>query len=143
MKARTIHDDFDHCFCCQMPRHATKLEAAHIRKRSMGQKRLDDRRAVILLCELCHKVFDNSGFTREGVTYPPIHHGHAVWMKLRYDDQDGEEYQQEKDYQGIVPGTCVGTWEYIRDAVFEGQIEHYVLSKGITMPPKEIRGHWL
>ncbi len=97
MKAATIHDDHDQCFCCGVPRNvgevimSRRLEMAHLRKRCMGLKRFDDRLAVILLCMTCHQVYDGprSGSTINGVTYPWITWGQAIRMKW---DRDYEYF---------------------------------------------------
>ena len=93
MDTKSIHNDFDFCFCCGFPRTRRldrKLEAAHLCKQSMGMKRPDDRRAVVLLCAMCHVRQENptpEPVMVSGQMLPPITGGNMVWLKRQFDPQ--------------------------------------------------------
>ena len=78
-----------YCWACRGRRkpewwHApwNPVERAHI----VNKPRVEDRRAVVLLCPLCHNALD------QRVKYandnrPQLTVGNAVWLKIEYDPQ--------------------------------------------------------
>ena len=98
MNTASIHNDCHYCFACGTRGFGLtrKLEAAHVAKRSMGQKRHDTRESVILLCNRCHRRLDNATpepVMIDGKLIPPITPGNVAWMKYTWD----EEYY-DRDY---------------------------------------------
>lgn len=65
---------------------------AHLSSGSGGAIRLNDRRAVVLLCPLAHlcHVADASKlnrFTVNGAKYPTVDSSHLIWIKQRMDPE--------------------------------------------------------
>lgn len=55
------------------------IERAHI----VNKPRVEDRRAVVLLCSLCHKLSHGETFNQETIRAPSLNN--MLWIKERFD----------------------------------------------------------
>jgi len=83
--------DHPYCWCCGRPSSDPPvwwsgpflIERAHI----VNKPRSEDRRAVILLCSLCHRI-QHGEIHREveyAKPYPAITLANMLWLKWKYD----------------------------------------------------------
>lgn len=55
------------------------IERAHI----VSKPRIEDRRCVVMLCSLCHKISHGERFS--GLVQPKLERPHLLWIKRRID----------------------------------------------------------
>lgn len=84
------------------------LQVAHIHSGSGSAKRMDDRRAVVLLCPLAHElhVADSHRHRTKvigNVPYPTIDASHLIWLKRYFDPNFYDEDYLERIWIGSPP----------------------------------------
>jgi hypothetical protein len=84
------------------------LQIAHIASGQGRAKRVDDARAVVLLCSLCHElhVSDCTRLTHKticGSAYPTIDERHTLWLKKYFDPEYYDESFLGRIWIGIPP----------------------------------------
>jgi hypothetical protein len=88
--AMLMHTEFPHCWWCgRGVEHKPDswfapwlIERAHI----VSSPRVEDRRAVVLLCSMCHRVSHGEQLvlpSMEKLVVPQV--SHMVWLKKRFD----------------------------------------------------------
>lgn len=84
------------------------LQVAHIASGQGKARRVDDRRAVVLLCPLAHDchVSDSDRFTTKticGKDYPTIDERHTLWIKREMDPDHYDPDFLSKIWIGNLP----------------------------------------
>lgn len=83
-----------------------RLEVAHIASGQGDALRVDDRRAVTLLCSRCHLCHQNhAGGTMNigGIDYPTIDARHTLWLKMKMDRKFYDRKFLAEYWIGTVP----------------------------------------
>lgn len=85
-----------------------KLEVAHIASGQGRAVRVDDVRAVILLCPLAHRLHVSDAdrlpvMTVAGRTWPTIDERHTLWLKKKLDPKNYDEKFLGKIWVGKLP----------------------------------------
>lgn len=73
------------------------IERAHI----VSAPRVEDRRVVILLCSICHKL--THGLNLAGVTLPPFGLEVMLFLKMRFDPEYYDRAFMERHKVGKLP----------------------------------------
>jgi hypothetical protein len=84
------------------------LQVAHIASGGGRARRVDDRRAVIVLCPIAHDLHvSNSDVFCErvinGVRYPTIDERHSLWLKKQFDPEYYDEDFLKTVWIGTLP----------------------------------------
>lgn len=82
------------------------LEVAHIASGQGDALRVNDRRAVTVLCSLCHRLHVNHAggtMTINGVEYPTIDARHTLWIKAQMDPKFYDRSFLAKYWVGTLP----------------------------------------
>lgn len=88
------------CWCCGSE---TALERAHLMAGGGKGLRVEDRRAVNLLCPSCHRVHQHSG--------PQLSNAHMLWLKRERDPGYWDPSFISWFWIGIPPEPVEPTWQ--------------------------------
>lgn len=111
---KSLIQDFGYCFACgrdnrQRPEGwyaPWRLERAHVAAGRSKMCRLEDRRAAIVLCGLCHLLHSTHGTgtaTICGVTVPRLSNGNVLWLKEVRDIAWWDPDWLQERWTGVMP----------------------------------------
>lgn len=96
------------------------IERSHI----VNKTRSEDRRAIVLLCGLCHRrAHGQQVVSRELVRWPRLERRHLLWLKSRFDPEFFDREFLQAHCIGRLPRAVKPPAQYLRD---------YLIRRGVS-----------